>query len=130
MPFYYRVTKYNPKNRDSYGRYMPDEWIFYDVISEYGITFDKYFEVESKYIAAIFQFMNCNKITALQVNNLSQNKLFKGDVNTTQIMKEVYKNVKEDVSFSGSQLDALCRLILREHIWCKLVNENMQVHFG
>jgi hypothetical protein len=130
---YYRVTKYNPQYRDAKGEYVRDEWISYGDIGTYDqiATFDKYLEIESQYIESIFQFMSCNKIISLQVTDLEKRGKLAEDINNTQTMIDVYKSIKNGSIFDGVQLDALCRLILRDYIWCKLENaENMQVHFG
>ncbi len=52
--FDWRVTKYDPKNRDHNGWYVKDEWTDYSDIGKSfegkRLTFWEYFNVESKYI--------------------------------------------------------------------------------
>lgn len=133
ISYHYRITKYNPQNRDDQGRYLIDEWISYGDIGDYAdlMTFDKYSAVENKYIESIFRFMDCNQISTMQISALEKKYNPKHDPNTISLMTEVFEKVKEKDFLDGDHLKALCRLVLREFLWCKLENNGtMELHFG
>ncbi len=135
MNFNYRVTKYNPTFRNEKGWYLRDEWTSHgDIGRKYNdevFFMDEYLEVENKYIQAILQFMQCNKITSLRVTKLQEKSGLAQDTDNTQEMINIYNKIKNRVLVSGEDLENICKLILREHLWCKLRNDkNMEVHFG
>ncbi|QSX06726.1 hypothetical protein JYG23_04550 [Sedimentibacter sp. zth1] len=57
MNYMWRITKYNPQYRDSYGAYLKDEWTsLSDVGKQYDgkvFTKDEYLEYERLYIESI-----------------------------------------------------------------------------
>ena len=140
----YRITKYNPVNRDNFGKYMKDEWTS---ISDIGkiyeaseFTIKEYYSTESKYIDAILNFTKYLNLDKLEVTSLEKNFSYKDDVSCyeekykeyyTDEMEQIFDNVCNGVYLNVHEVEVLCRLILREHIWCKLEIENvMFVHFG
>src|ERR1700748_3663308 len=61
------ITKYGPLFRDEKGNYTKNEWLGFfqigEVLEDGVLTFDKYLEIESKYVAAaemFFEFHGCN----------------------------------------------------------------------
>lgn len=62
--FAWRVTKYDPKNRDSKGIYLTDEWTSYSEIGQTidnkKITYENYLKTEDAYVSSIILFMECN----------------------------------------------------------------------
>jgi hypothetical protein len=135
MNFSYRITKYNPAYRNEKGWYLRDDWTCY---SEIGIrnngeifTLQEYLDAENKYIQAIIQFMKCNKITFFQVNDIEKSFNPEKDLNSTQEMIEIRKKIKNRSFVSEKDLENVCKLILRNYLWCRLKNdETMEVHFG
>jgi len=135
MFFHYQVTKYNPCNRDVAGRYLKNEWTSYcDIGKSFcdGIlSFDDYIDVENKYIESVLQFMNGNQIRLLSIVALEKKKNPKYDPHTTALMTDVFEDVKNGDAVTADIIDVICRLILREFLWCKLeANQVMQVHFS
>ncbi len=139
MQFSYRITKYNPKYRNEKGHYLRNDWIsYYGIGKEYidgKLTLEKYLETEKKYIDAIIKFMDCLNISTLQVNSLERHNGFleelEQDKNNAQEMIEMFKTIKEGDVLNTAQVKDLCKLILRDYIWCRLENNsNMFVHFG
>jgi len=133
MPFQYRITKYDPINRDATGRYLKNEWTYYgDIGKTYDdeiLSFDEYGSMENKYIKSIERFMMCNKITSLHVVGLEKKKNPKHDKNATATMIDVFESIKNNDQISMNIIDSVCRLILREYLWCKLEDgQKMQVH--
>ena len=73
----YRVTKYNPDNRNSLGDYLIDEWTsFSDIGKKYEgkiFTMSDYIKTENNYIKAINNFMKCTSTVELKIVDLEVN---------------------------------------------------------
>ncbi len=79
--------------------------------------------------------MNSLAITSLTVKNLEKNynslKLHKEPNLYSEEMIEFYNSIQNNVVIAKMEIQYLCRLVLREHLWCKLeTNNTMFVHFG
>lgn len=135
MKFCWRITKYDPRYRNHEGMFLNNEWTSY---SDIGYTFDDarftyemYEKTENLYIKAIIFLMECNKVSSLQVNSLEKSKRLKKDDHNTKHMSLLFNTVKENDWIEQENIEDFCKLILREKLWCKLVNnEKMFVHFG
>lgn len=137
--FSWRITKYNPAYRDEKNRYMNCEWTS---ISDIGrlfagkkLSFSDYITVENSYIEAVLTFMISLAITSLTVKNLEKNynsfKLDKEPNSYSEEMIEFYNSIQDNAIITKREIQYLCRLVLREHLWCKLeTNNTMFVHFG
>jgi hypothetical protein len=135
MQFCWRITKYNPKYRNQQGFFLHNEWTSYSDIGKlYGnkeFTYGKYLVIENLYIQAIYAFMNCCNITSLQIKGLEKQTNITVDIHNTKDMITLYSNIKEEMQLTSNQIEDICKLILREQLWCKLINnQNMYVHFG
>lgn len=132
--FFCRVTKYDPKNRDSNGIYLRDEWTFYaqigTVVEGKVFTYAEYLTAENAYVAALILFMECNNLKYLQIVNLENNLKFKKDVYLSKEMVTLLKKIREVVSVNKTEVDLLTRLILREKLWCIFASKAMAVRFG
>jgi hypothetical protein len=138
MDFTWRITKYNPSFRDERGSYTKDEWSsFSDVGSSFDgkeFTIKEYLHTEDLYVNAILEFLDCLKISSLKVSNLEKHadldiSLFRECY--SQSMYQLYSTIDEGILLSGNDLENVCRLILREQLWCKLIFDyKMFVHFG
>lgn len=132
----YRITKYNPKNRNDSGWYTINEWTAISDIGHIynGVKFSKkpYFEIENSYIASIRIVMEFLHLKILSVSNLEKRSTrprFKRY--SSKSMQELYKSVTENMELHKEQISDMARLVLRELIWCQLNNSNnMFVHFG
>lgn len=125
--FSWRITKYNPQNRDERGNYLcANEWTsFSDVGTK--VSEEEYLRIESKYINAITIYMgemglNRGYIDALEIwsdgvpNQNASPFLSKMWVGKCVTLKEIQE---------------LAKLTLREVIWCKLsFKKKFFVHFG
>lgn len=132
---HYRVTKYNPINRDQNGRYIKDEWIS---VGEIGRIYDgvvltnnEYLRVEQLYVNAIIEIMNCNDISRLKIGYLERygkaNQILKPNKN----MKRLYRRVRNDCYIDIYDIPDYAKMNLRAILWCRLENtEKMYVHFG
>jgi len=136
MQFSYRVTKYNPANRNELGHYLfQDEWTCYSQVGiksdDKLLTIDEYLEVESKYVNSIVLFMQCNQIETLRVmGGLEKSWDPAQDYNSNKEMIDLFNKVKDGDSLNIDQVKNLSRLALRKYIWCKLENDRMFVHFS
>ena len=125
--FSWRITKYNPKNRDEKGYYLDDkEWTCF---SEVGtkVTKEDYLRTESNYINAITTFMEELGIKKLYLNGLEvwSDQVENHDAASFLSKMWVGKQI------STQEIRELAKLTLRNVIWCKLSHKNkFFVHFG
>lgn len=124
MRYQYRVTKYDPANRDENGAYLVDEWT---AMSDIGKVFcgrrldrEEYLRVEDAHVAAVEGF--------LQEAGLSS-MLLKGIEKPRDTVLPRF--AKEGASLSIPQCGAFARLALRCEVWARLVvPRRAYVHFG
>lgn len=136
----WRITKYNPKFRDENGSFINQEWIsYYDIGKSFGnyvLTFNDYLEIENAYVSTVLLCMNSLGIAELTAKDLeiykslSEIKKDPSDIYVADII-EMYNSLKEGLKLNKYRVDYVCRLILREYVWCKLECNNLfMVHFG
>ncbi|AIQ14932.1 hypothetical protein [Paenibacillus durus] len=139
IKYSYRISKYNPLNRNDNGTYAVNEWTsLSDVGRTYSgrkFTIEEYLCVEDKYVKAIKIFMYHLNITELQVETLDKwnaelkSTRFHQHYNST--MKSVYSKIQESDIIQSPEIEQITRLILREDIWCKFkYSSDFYVHFG
>jgi hypothetical protein len=116
----YRITKYNPKFRDSSGAYMKPDWTS---MSDIGSSFDgvtlkreEYLVTESAYIDSVMSFISEDRIPALRAVGVENHR------------KAIAP--KEGHLFSAADLPEIIRSILREEFWCRLEADDRFIHFG
>ncbi|MBI5530527.1 MAG: hypothetical protein HY918_03430 [Candidatus Doudnabacteria bacterium] len=114
----YRITKYNPKNRNKNGIYLKDDWTdFSDIgkkINGKIFTLKQYLKVENSYIQTILSFLSGNEILSMRVEKIQNFKKIK------------YRNkvVKKNQVYKLADLKELLKLVLRGLLWCKFKNKN------
>jgi hypothetical protein len=137
--FTWRITKYNPENRDDRGKYQNDEWTScHDIGKVYNgkeFTANDYINVENTYILAVLSFVNSANISTLKVKNLEKYndsiKINEGSIEYTDEMIKLFERLEDDAVLEIEQIEQLCRLILREQVWCKLEDTNkLLIYFG
>jgi len=135
VKYCWRITKYDPKKRNSQGWFLEDTWISYgDIGRSYQsekLTYDEYVRVENLYINAIVQFMMSLNVSHLQVKYLENHGSINEDpsVDKTEVM--FVNTLKENDLLSLEQVKMVSKLILRGYFWCKLISKHkMFVHFG
>ena len=121
--FYWRITKYDPKNRNLDGIYLKDEWTRY---SDIGKTFegnivtqDEYLKFEASYIKAVLLLMDCLQVEVLQVAGLE--KVMKNP-------KAVYIGdtvIKNNEFYPKETIPLILQSILRNKFWCRLISNNL-----
>jgi hypothetical protein len=117
----YRVTKYDPANRDASGSYLVDEWIMIQEIGqEVGgkvLTEAEYQRVESAYARVAVAFMREAGIEVLTVNDLENHG-------------ETPLSIGNGSSLDLTRVRQAVRRMLRKHFWCRLLAEEAFVHIG
>lgn len=135
----WRITKYNPKYRNEEDEYQKDEWTScHDIGKLYDgkeFTVDDYMVVENAYINAVVSIMNGLNIKAITAKYLEKHndnlELHETPLAYTKEMIELFERLQEGDILEIRDVEHLCRLALREQLWCKLENDNnMFIHFG
>lgn len=129
----YRITKYNPQNRNNEGNYLKNEWTsFSDIGKSYEgipLTLEEYIKVEHAYIQAVLLMMQCVHIDQLQVQDLEKHARTLSSLSSASEI-HAFKNIKEGINLYTQEISDTIRLILREYLWCRLAAPKMYVHFG
>jgi hypothetical protein len=116
----YRVTKFDPANRGSAGRYLVEDWCLHSQIGKtFGgilLTEAEYLRVESAFIATALDFYS----------EAGQPDIF-------AIGVEDHKTrgaPPEGLLVSADRLPVLCRAMLREDYWLRIEGDDFFIHFG
>ncbi len=132
----FRVTKYDPANRDSNGHYLVDDWTS---VSDIGngfstglLSVEEYLRVESTYVATIQQLMTSVNVKSVQVEELERYDTL------GHLPKELQLSSGQDAGALSAPMrlavpdvGRAIRAVLRETAWCKLRGESgFYVHFG
>lgn len=125
--YFWRVTKYYPKNRDERGNYLLDsEWTSFTEVGT-KVNEEDYLKIESNYIKAITSFMDDMGLNRVYLNAL---ELWSNEVvsqNAASFLSEIW--VGKGVT--TQEISELAKLTLRNAIWCKLsYKKEFFVHFG
>lgn len=142
--YYWQITKYNPINRDENGKYLKDEWTsISDIGRKYNgveFTLDDYLSVEQLYVDAVIGFMKGLNIQFLKVCKLekrfSLEKISGFHQNFEDFhpksMLDLFNSIKNDDILNTQQVEDVCKLILREHLWCELRDDEslLTIRFG
>lgn len=116
-----RVSKYNPIFRDKNEAYKKSEWIsYYDI----GKCFEGEVFTEEQYLAVENGYLNV-------IKNLYE--IYPSLILHIEGLEPIDKNIdrwQDDDEITRDKIEELVRAILREKVWCKLINENVEVHFG
>lgn len=131
----FRVTKYDPARRDERGAFLDPDWTSHaDIDRAIGgrtLQLDDYLKVESAYAAAARAFhqeAGCPPLTVvgLETNDLQPRTV---DLGLADVLEPV---VHDGDSVGDDEIERLCRLNLRELVWCKLEakSQDFYLHFG
>ncbi len=133
--FGFRVTKYDPARRDERGAFLDPDWTSHaDIGRAFGdntLQLADYLRVESAYAAAARAFFQRAGCPALTVVDLEINEVQPGTL-ALGLADLVEPAVQEDQTIGDTEIERLCRLNLRELVWCKLEAEStaFYLHFG
>ena len=129
----YRITKFNPENRNSKGGYLVDEWTsFSDSGKDFNgirFTYEDYILTEDKYILSILEFCNFYGIKEFDIVNPELNEPETWDKHSLHL-KETFETIIGKKTILSADTGNLARLILREYFWCDLKNYEKGIHFG
>jgi hypothetical protein len=120
LPFWWRVTRYDPALRDDRGAYPADEWTsIADVGRVYGagtLTRDEYERVETAYVDTALEFVRESGVGLLQVRELERGPADLGD----------------GTVLSPAAIGRVVRAMLREETICKLEapSDEFALHVG
>lgn len=139
----WRITKYNPDYRNESGQFTKDEWTSFcdigKIFSGEKLDISQYIKTEDAYVEIIMMFMRNNNISNLKICSIEKKHELTDSITKLGNFIEIYSEemlnllnkIKEEDIVDSKNIPDLCRLILREHIWCKLENmPDMFVHFG
>ena len=133
--YQWRVTKYNPKFRDEFGHYtLIEEWTcpseIGKTINEKEFTLDEYLRVEAAYINSVIKFMEESNVDSLRILQLECN-VSEEDKKSPLYEKGFEKLVlKEDSVIDKNEIHLICKMVLRNFLWCNLYSKEFFVHFG
>ena len=131
----WRVTKYDPAFRDECGAYLRGEWTS---LSDVGkpfdgveLTFEEYRKIEDAYVSTALSFVSEARLDALTVTYLETYGASEARVEDLRGIDFDPKVARQGMLLSGGSLGDVCRLVLREILWCKLESESgFYIHFG
>lgn len=130
--FGYRITKYNPENRNKLGHYQKEDWIGIDDIGKTfckkKLTLQRYLEIEEAYAQAVINIMNYLKLEFLTLTNFTKLKLTHPEL-LNQEMLEVYNNSFNNEQINKIKISILTKLLLREEIAGTFESKDMFVRF-
>jgi len=115
MKYSYRIMKYNKINKDGDVYSDPDEWTsFFDI----GIKVNKqeYEKIEDQYVSYILSLCDCLNVKLFRISDL--------EINVDNLSYTNGQVIDIDIS------SQLIRSILREDLWCKLISDTCEIHFG
>ena len=119
--FEFRVTKYDPANRDCHGVYTQHEWTSVsDVGREFAgvvLTETEYRRVEDAYVTIAIAFLHEAGLQSLTISGLESHAA-------------VSTPFAEGASLGLTDIGAMVRLILQEKFWCRLEGTQAFVHVG
>ncbi len=123
----WRVTKYDPVNRDTDGRYLDDqEWICYSEVGK-KVSLEEYQETEQMYVNAIRSFMDEMGLEQAYVIALEQWKDEVQKQNASEMLSRIWIGKRIPLE----EIQQLASLTLRNAIWCKIAfKRQFFVHFG
>lgn len=136
---HYRITKYDPKNRNEKGHYLYDHWTeFGDIgrtLEGELVTIEKYLTVESDYINAVIQILKENNIEYLRVIGLDK-KILKYSLNEDKgkwFHRDEFEtiNLFEDKKVTIDEIEIICQMNFRYYCGVSLeIKDKFYIHFG
>ena len=133
----FQISKYDPAYRTEDGEYVKDDWTSVSDIGNIfnGKLFEKeeYLKVENAYVNLLNKVLKETESTYLKVVGLD-----KYDEDLVKFLgvpyndksDEIFKSLEEGKVFALNDAMILIRLILRENVWCYLVNKYVTIKFG
>lgn len=105
-----------------------------DIRESFGgqvLTLEEYRKVENAYVLSALRFLKEAGLVSLKVTSLEKQNLPRVQRWLLADIPIDPSLVEEGMSASGEELANICRLVLREAIWCRLESEpGFYIHFG
>lgn len=111
----FRVTKYNPENRNAAGEYLLDEWTEFSDVGK-RISLEEYERVENAYLQSAADFTGTWRSSFARVTDIQAPK-------GNGTFAEAEHIAKDDIP-------ALLRSLLRSEFWCKIEADDGFIHVG
>jgi hypothetical protein len=135
--FGWRITKYNPVLRDSKGRFLGEDWTSIadvgKVIAGSPVTMEEYLAVEGAYLGTVAQLFEETGTPAVGVPAFevySEDEL-EQVLSSEPELRRALKEIQSERRAPAAAVPGVCRLILREILWCKFENPgDLYLHFG
>lgn len=132
--YYYRISKYNLKYRNSSGDYILEDWTSYSDIGETfcnkELTLEEYRIMENLFIDVVIFAMKETQQDFLIVSELEKIVDNNSVLNVGNESYALYKDIHNNARIHLKEIPLFMKLQLRELLWGKLVSENLNVHFG
>lgn len=127
----FRVTKYDPQQRDASGAFLGDDWISVsDIGKPYGgrtLTRSEYLLVEDKYVTAVVEFMEILSVDELIIADLELREVGEDNLPDHGCTHALVNGRV----VRGAELECVVRMALREQAWFRLNGRaGFYVHFG
>lgn len=135
----YRITKYNPINRNENGHYLIDEWTGPEQIGKAfnGVKATKsdFFAIEEKYVLSIIEVLKSLSISHLRVVDLDNGytEWSEPQSETKWLRRDEFYEIEvfEDKSVGLSEIETNIRMNLRHFLSCRLeINNKFGLRFG
>jgi hypothetical protein len=125
MMYEYRITKYDPRKRDTEGRYLAEEWTMYSQVGHEiagcVLTIEEYSRIEAAYVKAAMNILAECGVDALTICGLENSAMRRIDS----------FELREGARISGDSLHEALKGLLREEFWFRLEGERgSYVHVG
>lgn len=115
MRYSYRITKYFTSSNEGIIISNDSEWTSFSDVG-FKVSMDDYLHIEKTYLSFITStcsYLQVDKLQVTELENYHDDKSFVSDRDLT---------IEDAIS--------IARKVLREEIWCKLVSEDIEFHFG
>jgi hypothetical protein len=138
-PASYRITKYDPSQRDEWGAYIPQAWTSAaDVGKQFPqgkLTLEIYLNVEKAYLNAALSLWKLAKCPRIQILGLEKAELSRAKLKHEPELVAVLDNgaspEEGQVLCEQTEIERVIKLVLREYIWCRLgSSKGFFLHFG
>ena len=112
----YRVTKYNPENRNDHGHYLDkEEWTEFCEVGK-KVSLEEYTNIETAYIESAVDFISGSGIREFKVVALEDSS--------------GQSKYKDNDVVPVAALESVIRSLLRGEFWCRLESDLGFIHVG
>ncbi|HDT8158595.1 TPA: hypothetical protein RD691_002866, partial [Enterococcus faecalis] len=124
----------NCKFRDENGKYIINEWTSYSDIGKKFegeiFTLGDYKLVELKYINTVLEIAKILDVNSFLLTQFEKSRDIDTLTEDNEFLKKMYNNLNKNKQIQIDNIPLVMKLLLREFVWGKLVNEQLVIHFG